>query len=73
MPPQEAAPSQATADAAASWYMGRDDQRYGPYTLDEIRGFAAEGRLAPDDLVWHSSLPDWVTLAEARALVPDLR
>jgi hypothetical protein len=67
------APPATAAEVSDSWYMGRDDERYGPYTLEQLRGFAAEGRLTPDDLVWHQGLPDWVTLAEAQSMIPGLR
>ena len=67
-----AAPVTPAPQVGDSWYMGRDDERFGPYTLEQFRGFIAEGRLIPDDLVWHPSLPDWVTLAEARSIKPGL-
>ncbi len=39
----------------SDWYIHRDDERYGPYSTKQLRSFAAEGRLQPDDKVWKDS------------------
>jgi len=62
----------AAADLKESWYLGRHGERFGPYTLEQVRGFVWEGRVAPGDLVWHPTLPAWMTLEEVRARAPGL-
>jgi hypothetical protein len=36
---------------ASTWTIKANDRCYGPYTLEQMRGFATEGRLAPHSLV----------------------
>lgn len=67
-----APPERAGADTGEGWYVGRQGERYGPYTLAHLRGFVGEGRLAPDDLVWHPILSTWMTLEHVRSRVPGL-
>jgi hypothetical protein len=33
------------------WYLARSGQQYGPYSLEQLRQFAAEGRLMPNDMI----------------------
>jgi GYF domain 2 len=40
----------------SDWYIHRDDEKFGPYTTRDLRSFAVEGRLQPDDKVWKDSL-----------------
>jgi len=42
------------------WYMSRSGELYGPYFLEELIKYLQEGRLQPEDLVWHEGLPQWV-------------
>src|SRR5262245_61738889 len=34
------------------WYYSQSDQAHGPFSADEIKALAAEGKIAPADLVW---------------------
>lgn len=36
---------------SATWTISVNDRSFGPYTLEQMRSFAAEGRLAPHSLV----------------------
>ena len=36
---------------ASTWTLKADDRVYGPYTLDQLRAYASEGRLAAHSLV----------------------
>ncbi len=53
---------------AEQWYLARDDQQFGPYTLEQMKEFAREGRLLPQDLVWNEGLSEWV----AASKIPEL-
>jgi hypothetical protein len=47
--------------------IGRGDQKYGPYTLEEVRSYVAQGSIAPSDLVWTEGMTDWRPLSELLA------
>jgi Tfp pilus assembly major pilin PilA len=49
-------------DNDAIW-IGRDGQKYGPYTEAEIRQWLREGRVTPGTLAWRIGLADWVPLS----------
>jgi hypothetical protein len=57
---------------AEGWYVGRKDAasewKGGPYSWEELSAYIAQGRIAPTDLVWHESLPDWVPAASVPGL-----
>lgn len=39
--------------------MNRGGQQFGPFTLDQLREFARDGRLLPGDAVWQPGEPSW--------------
>jgi TM2 domain-containing membrane protein YozV len=44
------------------WFLTREGQaRFGPYTEEQLREFAASGRILPTDLVWHEGMAQWAT------------
>jgi hypothetical protein len=45
-------------------FIGRDGQRFGPFTADEIKNFLLEGRLLIADLAWYEGAPRWVPVAK---------
>lgn len=44
--------------------IDRQGQQFGPYTMDEVKQYLAEGTLLPTDLAWHDGLAGWVPLSE---------
>jgi GYF domain 2/Domain of unknown function (DUF4234) len=44
-------------------WIGRDGQRYGPYTEASIREWLAAGKLAPDALAWRKGEANWVPVS----------
>ncbi len=42
------------------WYLGRGSETHGPYTWEEITGFARDGNIGKNDLLWSPSGKDWV-------------
>ena len=42
--------------------VSRDDQEYGPYTIEELTQYVSEGSLLPNDYV-HNGM-EWVPLSE---------
>lgn len=67
-------PEVAAADPFASeatWYVHTSDgQQYGPATSEQMRQWAAEGRVAPSCLVWRDDWPEWKQAAEVLTDVP---
>jgi hypothetical protein len=41
------------------WYIARHNQKYGPYSAEELQQLADSGKLAGDDLLWREGLSDW--------------
>lgn len=42
------------------WYVYRDNQKYGPFTLDQLHQQTMSGFLRHFDLVWCQGMPNWV-------------
>jgi hypothetical protein len=45
-------------------YIGRNDERMGPYSLSEAQSLAAAGTLQPTDWAWYEGLTTWIPLQE---------
>jgi len=60
---------------AEGWHVGRKDSasewQGGPYSWTQLVAFGAEGRLRPEDLVWHQSMPEWAPAAQVPGLFPN--
>jgi hypothetical protein len=44
--------------------INRGGQQIGPYTVDQINEYLAQGSLLPTDNAWHEGLPDWVPVSQ---------
>ena len=42
----------------------------GPYTVEQINEYLAQGFLLPTDYAWHEGLPDWVPVTEISGVGP---
>ncbi|HYM60493.1 MAG TPA: DUF4339 domain-containing protein [Thermoanaerobaculia bacterium] len=51
-----------------TWYYRHGTDQLGPMTWAELLSSARSGALAPDDLVWNPTMPEW----KAASLVPGL-
>ncbi|MHB0979464.1 MAG: S8 family serine peptidase [Thermoleophilia bacterium] len=58
----------STGSTTEGWHVLRGQSQAGPYTWEQLYGFAQAGHIAPEDLVWHESLTDWT----AAGTVPGL-
>lgn len=56
------------------WYVIRpgDGRRFGPYDDAKLRQLADDGRLQPDDMVWHEGMSDWIEAVDLEGLTFDL-
>ena len=50
------------------WYYAQNGQQKGPVTFEELRNFAGSGALTQGDLVWNSSMKDWVPAGSVEGL-----
>ena len=47
----------------------RDGQQFGPYSLEEINAFLADGSLLSSDQAWYEGAPEWIPLTEVPGVV----
>jgi len=45
-------------------HVDRGGQRFGPYSLEEVNRYLADGTLLPSDIGWHDGAADWVPLTQ---------
>ena len=45
-------------------HITRGEESSGPFSLEEVQAYLAEGILLPDDLAWHEGLENWIPLSE---------
>lgn len=59
----------------SDWYYAKTDtpsgRQAGPFAWEQLRSLALAGAIAPTDLVWHPSLPQWVPAAQIGGLIPE--
>ena len=46
------------------YFVHRDGQQFGPYSLRELQQYVAEKRVAISDLAWSEGMPDWVFVSD---------
>ena len=44
--------------------INRNGTEFGPYTLEEVNQYLADGKLLPNDLAWHEPTKTWVRLSQ---------
>ncbi|HVS39952.1 MAG TPA: GYF domain-containing protein, partial [Gemmataceae bacterium] len=62
-----AAPPPAPAEA---WYVAAGEQRFGPYTREQLRRMAAERRIGPAHLLWRQGSAAWQPASSLPGLFP---
>ena len=45
-------------------FITRGEDSSGPYTLEQVQDYLAQGVLLPGDLAYHEELEDWIPLSE---------
>jgi hypothetical protein len=51
-------------------FVAKNDQKLGPYTLEEVRARIDSGSFSWEDLGWHEALTDWQPLSRLLAALP---
>jgi hypothetical protein len=50
------------------WFVARNREQEGPFSIARLREMARSGWLSADDLIWHPSLPDWTAARDIPGL-----
>jgi len=45
-------------------HINRDGEQFGPYTLEDLNAYLAQGALLPTDLAWWDGAPGWMQMNE---------
>jgi uncharacterized membrane protein YhaH (DUF805 family) len=53
------APGAASASAAPQWHIHIPPETYGPYSVQQLRDYARDGRLTAETLVWTEGADAW--------------
>ena len=53
------------------YYVGRGNNKFGPYDESQTKSMFVEGRISPQDLLWRSGFADWLS-AESVLAAPQL-
>jgi len=50
-------------------HVMRDGQQFGPYTIDDINAYLAQGTLLPTDQAWYEGAANWMPITEVPGVV----
>jgi uncharacterized RDD family membrane protein YckC len=53
---------------ADNWYVGRNGNRTGPFTSDQIRQMVASGQIGSADLLWKEGMANWAAASSVPGL-----
>ena len=53
-------------------HVMRDGQQFGPYTIDDINAYLAQGTLLPTDQAWYEGVANWMPITEVPGVVHDV-
>lgn len=46
----------------ATYLIHRNGQQFGPYALESVRHYLAQGLVTPSDYIWTEGMPNWTTV-----------
>ncbi len=67
----ESRPAYSQQALSPEWYLSRGGKSYGPYSWDELAGYARRGLVAPGDLVWSEQLEEWIPAGHIEGLLAE--
>jgi hypothetical protein len=53
-------------ESSVLYYVARNGQQFGPYTIEQIRQFVTERRFQMSDFAWESGTTEWVPLSSLK-------
>ena len=51
-------------------FIHRDDEDFGPYTVEEVQHHLESGDLRREDYAWYKGAPDWMPLEKIPGVIP---
>lgn len=60
-----------TGDGDKKWHLARNKQRYGPYNLEDLKKFAVDRTLGPDDMLLEVGRTKWIEATTIEGLFSD--
>lgn len=64
-PPPQTPPPGGPPPMAKEWYLMREGQQQGPYTLAQVINWLKAGQLQTSDLCWKDGMANWIPLGSA--------
>jgi hypothetical protein len=55
---------------STQWFLARDNQRHGPYALDQLRAMVASGQLLPSDMLLQEGAQQWGAASSVPGVFP---
>ena len=52
-------------------HVMRDGQQFGPYTIEDINAYLAQGTLLPTDQAWYEGAANWMPITDVPGVVND--
>lgn len=52
------------------WHVARGDRKVGPISDQQLKEFAASGKLKPEDLIWKDGMDEWKPASNVKGLFP---
>ncbi len=55
---------------AAGWFVTRGQKKSGPFSSEQLKQLASQGKLQPTDMVWREGMSSWKPAGEIKGLYP---
>jgi len=62
------APSEAINN---SLYIFKENQQWGPYSIEELNGYISTGIFSTDDFIWSADQANWIPISQLPSVAPD--
>jgi len=59
-----------SSEPIPAWYCVRDGQKYGPFSVEQMKEMTLNGRLQPTDIVWNQDMEHWAAASTVQAFFP---
>lgn len=54
-------------------HIDRNNEKFGPYSLEDVNRYLADGTLLPSDLGWHEGAEDWMPLNQIEDVITGVK
>ena len=52
-------------------YVGRNGEKFGPYSIDQVNEFIKQGKYSFEDLGWHEGMEEWKPLRTIAGVIEE--